>query len=63
MFEILLVVILSLFIFGYILVTLGTDTPPTKTPPVKVRGQPQDESRPREAVYARIRQRLQRKSE
>lgn len=67
MFEILVIIMLALFIFGYIMSVLANSessaTPNTQgpsSPSVSVRGEPQDESNPREAVYARIRQRLKR---
>ena len=70
MFEILLIIILTVFIFGYVLSVLhaldlqeSPESTPKPSSPVSVRGQPQDEFNPREAVYARIRQRLNRKEE
>lgn len=72
MFHILLIVILSLFIFGYMLVTLWpvmdelsaiSQDETSRASPVKVRGEAQDETNPREAIYARIRQRLKKPEE
>ena len=70
MFEILLVITLAIFIIGYVLSVLNTldlqESPEsTRKPssPVTVRGQPQDETNPREAIYARIRRRLERPEE
>lgn len=67
MFEILLIIILFLFILGYIMSVVANSesgmppkSPKPTSPRVSVRGKPQDESNPREAVYARIRQRLKR---
>ena len=65
MFDILLIIVLALFIFGYILVTLvpKEDVPPPSKPSIQVRGEAQDETNPREAIYARIRQRLKKREE
>lgn len=65
MFDILLIIVLALFIFGYILVALAPkeDIPTPDKPSIQVRGEAQDEMNPREAIYARIRQRLKKPEE
>ena len=65
MMDILLIIVLALFILGYILTSLGAkeDVPTPRKPPIQVRGEAQDETNPREAIYARIRQRLKKPQE